>query len=198
MKEEIKELYGAWKNEESTAPRIEENEIKTLIKEVNTLIGKKKQLARFKEPVLYLIRRTGEVNFYEDVPEIFAFKHSTGEIIEVKLHPVKKLRFNYADIGFTGYIHYEDAFLSEPQEPLADAQIITDYYKKALMDTKTYEEQRKMLKEKSGGKIGIILAVAVVIIAIAFGLNMIGIDKIIAAMQPAETIITNGGVGTLP
>ena len=65
---------------------IKSNRIKTLFKKHKKIIGNKKTLVEFKEPILMLERRNTRVEFYENVRDTeFKFEHSDGSMRRIPL-----------------------------------------------------------------------------------------------------------------
>lgn len=126
--------------------------IKDLLSRGRRARDKLQELGEFKEPIAFLIRQTGEVEFYEGVEEALEFKHTNGENIRVNLPPNKMLTFNYANKKVRGYIHFENSFFPMPEQPILDAEAVEDIFTKAMTSKKVWEEQRKNLSEKRKGK----------------------------------------------
>jgi hypothetical protein len=140
---------------------------------INNLMLKQKKFLRiqqsivpFKEPVMFFERRSGDVEFYENVTVgNFEFKHSDGTRRFLLLTPSKQKRFGYGKWKFKGYFCHEDFPLPLPQDPLITTEQMNIFAEKSMNDIK--EWQTKAIKAKTDMIWKIALGIALVIGAYA-------------------------------
>lgn len=124
------------------------------------------QTTEFKEPVMLFERRSGEVEFYENVTSgLFEYTHSDGTVRFLILTPQKQKKFGFADRRFKGYICHEDYPLPLPQDPLLTTDQMNSIVEKSLNDMKKWKAQEK----RATGKMWLYIlgGIALIIVAIA-------------------------------
>jgi hypothetical protein len=111
-------------------------------KRINNIFFRKKKMfstinyiAPLQEPVLWLMRNSGEVEFHENVKGT-QFDYQTGDNKNgfIKLNLLKLHKFNFGNNTFKGYIAHENNTLCYPQKPLFDTEEINEIFNKAQRD----------------------------------------------------------------
>lgn len=134
--------------------------IRWLFKKHKGLIRNYNDTANFKEPVLIVIRRSGKVEFYEDITTThYDYTHSDGTerffILE------RPLSFEYGSKEFLGFICHEDIPLPLPQSPLITTEQITVLIEKTISDRNKYLAKQQELSNDRIIKYGIFVAICV-------------------------------------
>lgn len=144
---------------------LKSKKIDILLKKKKLFMKKGYELADFKEPVLYLIRRDKSVEFYEDVkPGDYKIRHSDRNLDDIKITLPESylLRFPYGPKQYRGFIHHEDEFLPYPHKILLSGEIIRILIDKTLNDVKKWKAEelraRGDLWLKLGMGVGVIIA----------------------------------------
>lgn len=122
---------------------------------------------QFKEPVMFFIRTSGEIEFYESVTAgLFEYKHSNGEQQFIIVNPTTQYKFGFADRKFRGYIAHENNPITGYPDPYITAEQVNIIVEKSINDMKKWKAE--VLKETQGiikwvvyGIIGVILAYAI-------------------------------------
>lgn len=154
----------------------------------------------FTEPVLFLERRSGEVEFYEKATAgLFNYQHSDGNTRFIVLTPNKQKKFGFANRKFRGYYCHEDYPLPLPQDPLITCEQVNILIEKSLNDIQKWKTEATKAKTKM---IWVILGgIAVIILAMAMYKMLAGNTPppviIEQAPQAVETIISNVSTGTI-
>lgn len=142
----VREIYS------TIEPKSRAKRIRMLVKKNEATFKDKQALTDFKEPTLWLIRRSGAVEFFEDASKgTFVFKHSDGYNREIYLEPSSQLSFDYGKRKFKGYICQEDHPLPLPENPIVTSETVNSIVEKVGMDmkklnTKAKEIQIKLIK----------------------------------------------------
>lgn len=140
-------------------------EIELLIKKYEKLLKAHYELANFKEPVIFLMRRNGTVTFHEDATKgEFEFVNSADEKQRILLDGRTKT-FKYGKKTFQGYILHEDHATQIPQEPI----LIAEEYNTSIQNTlNTNTNWRAKEQQAIGMKWqNIAIGIAIIICAIA-------------------------------
>lgn len=126
-------------------------------KKVDALLVKHKtrfssyiNLTNFKEPCAFFERRSGHVEFLENVTAgVYKFKHSDGEERYNIIPPsASQKRFGVGKRSFRGYYLHEDYPLPLPQDPLMTAEQVNIAIDKALTEMKEWKAKELMAKRK--------------------------------------------------
>lgn len=134
-----------------------------LLRKYKKLIFNYYRTAEFKEPILFLIRKTNKVEFYDKASSgRFEYKHSDGTTRYILLNN-NLLEFDYGPKKFRGYIIHEDYPLPLPQTTATDTESISIGVEKVIHDVKKWKAQEYKAKGEFIWKIG--AAIALVIIA---------------------------------
>lgn len=120
----------------------------------------------FEEPIMFLERGSGKVEFYENATAGFLeFTHSNGDTRFLVITPTRKKEFGFGKKAFKGYYCHEDFPLPLPEDPLATTEQMDIVLKNAMasMDKLRAEElkqkgeaQRKLIKTVAYAIAGII------------------------------------------
>lgn len=185
----LKRILSDEKEPQSRARRV-----RMLLKKNEAVFKDKKVLTDFKEPILQLIRRSGEVEFYEDASKgSFVFKHSDGQDREIYLNPSGQLTFDYGKRKFKGYICYEDSPTNLPEHPRVTAETINGIVEKATMDMRKMNSRKQELQLKTIKVLGM-LALGAGLLYILYKIH--AFDKIIGLItgQPYHAPVDTGNV----
>lgn len=159
--------------------------VKILLKKTKQALKTYKSMTSFKEPVLFLIRRSGRVEFHENAKKtLFDYTHSDGVARFIILHPSKILTFDYGRKTFRGYMAHEDHPLALPEEPTITAEQMNITIEKTLNDVRKWKAEE--LKARGDMWWKIITGLAI-IIALFVVYQMV---KPNAIPTPADTTIT--------
>lgn len=132
------------------------------------------------EPVLYLHRRSGQVEFYEGVKEgLFEFKHSDGEIRFIIVNTNTQEMYGHTKDKYRGYIAHEDHPITGFPDPVMTCEQVNIIVEKSLNDIKKWKAKELQARGDMWWKIG--LAIGAVILAIA-------LFKTLVPTQP-ETVV---------
>lgn len=118
---------------------------KSQAKRIHTLINRYEKILRpaeykltdFKEPVLFLMRRNGITDLYENATAgRFEFEHTDGTTKYIVLTPSSLFRHRYADRDFRAYTCHEDFPFPFPimENPVLTAQTYETEMTRALRD----------------------------------------------------------------
>lgn len=171
------------KSKINVKPRLykhDQDKLDVLFKKYKKLMFSYKSLVEFKEPVLFLIKRNGNVEFYENVKKsVFKFKDDDDVEKEINLDPRFLLKFDYGNKIFKGYICYEDEAFPYPQKPIIYAEMFKLAIDKVIHDFRKWKEKEIKATAELFWKVG--LAVALIIISIA-------VYKTLAPSRPDQVI----------
>lgn len=120
----------------------EAKRIRILFKKQKALFRAKEALSDFKEPVLFLIRRSGNVEFFEEATKgKFIFEHSLDEEDRyLILEPNNQVTFDYGTKRFRGYICHEDYPLPITViDPILTTEVFHMAIEKALNDIRKWQ-----------------------------------------------------------
>lgn len=85
------------------------NKIRELIQKQKTLISAKQKLTEFQEPVMMLVRKSGQAEFYEKATKgRFDYTHSDGTTRFIILTTSMQISFPYAGRNIKMYYCHED------------------------------------------------------------------------------------------
>lgn len=136
--------------------------IRSLIQKQKGLIKNKESLTDFKEPVLFLVRRGGKMDIYEDATTgKFTFEHSTGNARQIELRLSDQITFDYANRRVRGYVGHEDRPFANWDNPVVDSESVMLGYEKTKATDLKYQE--RIARLKNAGKltwVWIILGIA--------------------------------------
>jgi hypothetical protein len=120
--------------------------LRILLKKSKGFIQDKKDMRPFKEPIVFLIRRGGKVEFYEGIKEdVFRFTHSDNEEYDIQLRTFPPLTFEYGSTTFRGYVLDEDNPFPLPQKP----KLYIDQFKMIIEKVWVNVQSRKALETKA-------------------------------------------------
>ena len=110
-------------------------EIKHILKKYQGLIKKKKELAKFEEPLVFLMRRNRTIEVYEDAKKgRLSFEHSDGGDRFIELTPSFLHDFPYGRDTFKVYICHEDFGFPLPEDFTVSSDQIEMTITKTLHD----------------------------------------------------------------
>lgn len=147
-------------------------ETKTELKRMRILYKKSKKLIKthytltnFKEPVVWLIRRSGDAEFYENAKKgEYEFTKSDGETGRVLLHPRHTLKFAYGDNSIRTFLIHEDYPAPLPHSPIILAETFSMAIDKSINAVNKYKTQQIHATTKMIWTIAIGLAIVIGII----------------------------------
>lgn len=141
----IKRTLSDVKEPKSRAARV-----RMLLKKNYRVFKDKEKLTDFKEPVVFLRRRGGGTEIYEDSTKgIFEFTHSDGKYREIYLDPSTQGTMDYGKRKFKYYFCHEDFPLPLPEIPLVTADTVNMILEKSMMDLKKLNERKDEMKLKT-------------------------------------------------
>lgn len=151
---EIKEIISREKKErKSRASRI-----KNLFSKQKGLLKTKYKVRDFGEPVMFFEKRSGEVEFYENVTTgLFEYEHGDGDKRFIIINPKYIKRFGFGDRAFKGYYCHEDHPLPLPDDPFLTAEQVNIIVEKSLNDIKKWKTQEINAKSKLYWTLGLIV-----------------------------------------
>lgn len=115
---------------------------KTLFKKKKTLFRNYYETGDFKEPILILMRRTQQAEFFENATKgEFLFEHSDGTDRTILLNQKYMQSFPYGKKIFKGYICHEDNPIPLPSEPEITAETVGIAIDKTLNDIKKWKAE---------------------------------------------------------
>lgn len=174
----------------------EAKRIKTLLKKSKKLLGVKRRTIEFKQPVVFLMRKNGTTDFYENATSgKFEFETSDGKEREVILHPNQQTTFNYGKTSFKGYIIYEEEKIPYPHKPLLYAEIYDLEYRKLLADIMKHKagEYTSMGKMWKNILIGLAIIIGVIVVAGLMDVNILSVFS----KETTETVVNTQTGGNL-
>lgn len=154
------------KQEEEQQKKEEQRKIKnnqSLAERKRMLFKKKKGIFKeyydtreFKEPILILMRRTQNAEFFEKATQgEFEYEHSDGTTRRIMLNSKYLQSFPYGKRTFKGYICHEDAPLPLPNEPEVSVETMGIAIDKTLNDIKKWTTQEIKAKGQLVWKIAL-------------------------------------------
>lgn len=120
------------------------------------------ECAEFEEPIMFLERRNGEVQWYEKATAgLFSFDHSDGSKRFLVLVPNKQKKFGFGNKRFRGYYCHEDYPLPLPQDPYLTTEQLNIIVEKSLNDINKWKATEYKAKGEMWKKIGIGIALVI-------------------------------------
>lgn len=153
------------------------------------------ETTNFKEPVLFLERRSGIVEFYEDATRgMFEFQHSDGKKRFIILTG-RPRTWGYGRRAFDAYYCHEDHPIPLPNDPLITTEQMNISIEKALNDYQQWAAQQKVALGKMW--LYILGGVALVIVGITLYV-LLKPDKR-PTVQEVQTVVqvVNASAGVL-
>lgn len=141
--------------------------IKHLFTKHKTWMSTQYKTARFQEPVLFLERRSGEVEFFEKATAgTLNFTHSDGTKRFIILTPNQQKKFGFADKRFRGYYCHEDIPTPLPQNPHITAEQVNVLIEKSLADINKMKVKELAAKGRMWGAIltGVAIIIAIIVV----------------------------------
>lgn len=161
-KHELKEEYDG--NDFSSLKEEINKNVKTLFLKKQKLFREVEHLITLKEPVLFLMRNSGDIEIHENVKgTIFNFENGDGNQSMIKINPTKLHRMNYGKHMFKCYVAHENNSLCYPQKSIYDTEEINEIFNKAQRDL----QNRKIAQYSQYGEA---ISKAVIGIGIAFAI----------------------------
>jgi len=145
--------------------------VRTLLQKHKGLLKSKEALTDFKEPVLDLYRRNGQIETYENATAgKFVFTHSNGKERYIELRPSDQCTRDYGGKKIRWYPAHEDRPFAGWENPIVDGESVQLGYEKTKATDLKYQERIARLQNKAKLTwvwivIGIALAVAIVMFA---------------------------------
>jgi hypothetical protein len=131
-------------------------ERKVLFKKKKNIFQSYYDTADFKEPVLILMRRNQNAEFFENATQgEFPYEHSDGTERKIYLNTKYLQSFPYGKKVFKGYICHEDNPLPLPAEPEITAETVGLAIDKTLNDIKKWKAEEWKAKGEFYWKIAI-------------------------------------------
>ena len=189
--EDLKRLLIEREEKISKASRI-----KKLIEVQKGFVKRKKNVTNFIEPVLFLARRDGKLEFYEKATAgKFVFEHSNGQTRTIELRPSDQRTMDYGDVKVRCYVSHEDRPYADWDNPIVDSQDVVLGIERINATNLKYQERMENLKLKSKNAwVYWVLGIALAIVIVMFGWAQWG-SKIVVK----ETIeATTKGGSTAP
>lgn len=141
-------------------------QLRILFKKHKKLIKSYYETSNFKEPVIFLERRNGRVNFFENATAgEFHFDHSDGNKRTILLNPAQQKMWDYGTKLFKGYYCHEDFPVPLPEDPVITSEMFNMAIEKALHDMKKWNAKEWEGKGKFVLYIG--LGIGAIILAYA-------------------------------
>lgn len=154
--------------------KLEDKRIDILLKKYKGIKGKL-DTARFKEPVVFMIRRTGKVEFFEGITQgTWYFQHSDGDERFIMIDVSFQKTFEYGEKVFRGYICSEDHPTPLPDNPITTTEQMNIAIEKVLNDLKEWKAKELVAKGKMFWYIAI--GIGIVICAIILFKMLVGGD----------------------
>lgn len=117
-------------------------QIRAILKKEKALIRTYHTTREFKEPLMFLIRETGKIDWYENATTgEFKFTHSNGEERSIHLDNSKILKLDYGTKSIRTYIAHENFPFPLPEEPTIDATSFTISHEKTLNDIRKWKAE---------------------------------------------------------
>jgi hypothetical protein len=132
-KKQLKEEFN--KNDYSELKEEFNRNVKTLFLKKEKLFSSVEHLVTLKEPVLFLMRNSGDIEVHENIKGTsFSFENGDGKLTTIKINPTKLHRMNYGKHMFKCYVAHENNVLCYPEKPLSDTEEINEIFNKAQRD----------------------------------------------------------------
>lgn len=145
--------------------------IKLLFKTYEKTFRSYKDMSDFKEPVVFLIRRTRKVEFFDNATTgEFTFEHSNKKDRTIELEPQFLHTFDYGKRTFKGYILHEDYPRPLPEEPIVNSELYLISMDKALHDIRKHQAD---LERGIGLKWKQILIGLAILAGVIFGIQLL-------------------------
>lgn len=164
--------------------------IRNMIQLQKGLLKQKQKLADFKEPVIWLMRRNGDIEFYDNATKgRFFFNHSDGDERNIELIQSQTRNFTYAGRRVRVHVLHEDYPTPIPEDPVITTEILSISQQKIMQDLNKFRAQE--MKIRSGATFKLLIGIAIVVAAIALGLTVIPSsfwDKIFKAKEQAPAL----------
>lgn len=114
--------------------------VKTLFSKQRKFLGNYYKAVEILEPVVFLMRRSGDVEFYEDQKKsTFVFKHSDDVDRTIFLNSKKLVKFSYLHRTVRGYICHEDHPFPLPESPTLSTEEFSLVMEKTLSDIRKWK-----------------------------------------------------------
>lgn len=167
--------------------------VKSLLQKQKKLLGTKRSLTQFDEPVLFLVRRDGKMDIFEKATAgKFVYEHSTGKPRFIELRPSDQITFDYGDRKVRGYIAHEDRPFAGFEEPVVDSETVMLGYEKTKATDLKYQEKIESLKNKAKMTwVWIVLGIAGAIVTILFGISAFAPDLWDRIFKTGEYAVQN-------
>lgn len=116
--------------------------INYLIKKEKKLLGSFIGVGNFDEPILILLRRSGQAEFFENAVDIsLTITHSDGEQRVIWLNDRKLISFPMGKKKIKGYICHEDIPTPLPEDPLLTTELTGVALDKTLNDIRKWKSE---------------------------------------------------------
>lgn len=136
-------------------PQSRARRIRMLLKKNERVFKDKQVITDFKEPVLFLRRRSGDTEIYEDASKgTFVFRHSDGYSREIYLEPSTQGTMDYGKRKFKYYFCHEDYPLPLPENPQVSVDTINAIVEKSNLDMKKLNQKMSEMKLRTWKVIG--------------------------------------------
>lgn len=167
----IKELKQ--KLEERNEKISKAQRVTTLLQKRKRLLKDRESLTDFQEPVLFLVRRDGNMQIHEKATAgKFVFEHSTGNTRFIELRPSDQITFDYADKKVRGYVAHEDRPYGGWDNPIMDSESVMLALEKTKATDLKYQTKMEELKNKNKQTwIYILIGGAIAFLIVAFAYN---------------------------
>lgn len=155
-------------------------ELKILFKKEQRFLHSIQTLTEFKEPIMFLMRNSGHVDFIENVKNnMHEYEHTDGNKRYILLSQKYIRTFNYGKKTFRGYICEENSPVPLPTDPILTSEQVSQAIDKTLNDIKKWKAQELKAQAKLYWTLGLI-AMGLIALYIVY--------KMLA--HPAETATT--------
>lgn len=152
---------------------------------------------QFKSPCMFLERRSGDVEFYEDATAgLMEYDHSDKSKRFIILIPSMQKKFGFADRSFKGYFCHEDSPLPIGTDPTITTEQVNIIVDKSLNDIK--EWKAKEIKEWSNLAWTVGLGIAIIFLAIGFVIVMWPEKAPEATVIVKDTVVATQNATVLP
>lgn len=169
--------------------------INTLFKKHKSMIGDQKATAKFKEPILILMRNNKKAEFYENATiGKFEYTHSNGEDMYIQLNRHFLQTFPYGTSEFIGYICHEDYPYPMPHDALITAEM------KKIQEEKILNDYRKWTAEewKAKGDLWWKILIGIAAILLAYALFRMLVPSTDGTVERAVTETITNNVTIMP
>ena len=136
--------------------------IESVLQVTKGILGEKEKLAKFEEPLIQLMRRTGKLEWFHKATEgAFSFDHTNGGKRTVQIDRGNLWRGEYANENVEMYIIHEDYPTSFPENPIVTGQMIENLIDKTQHDTASLKTRE--LRAKGDLVYKVALAITVIV-----------------------------------